>query len=144
MAHRHHSSQLRNGRYSQPGGIYLITTVTANRSPVFADFWAARTLVRILHHAPQVSTLAHVVMPDHLHWLFQLGDSEDLSACVQRIKSLSTKAIHPGLWQKGFHDRAIRKEDDLPAVARYIVANPVRAGLVGRTGAYPHWDAVWV
>jgi hypothetical protein len=29
-------------------------------------------------------------------------------------------------------------------VARYIVYNPVRAGLVSRIGDYPHWDAVWV
>ena len=144
MAHRPHSSHLRTGRYSQAGGIYLVTTVTADRSAVFSDFFAARTLVRILHHASQVSTLAYVVMPDHLHWLLQLGDAQGLSACVQRVKSLSAKAIGTGLWQKGFHDRAIRQEDDLPAVARYIVANPVRAGLVSRTGAYPHWDAIWV
>ncbi|MFV3290267.1 transposase, partial [Pseudomonas sp. NY11955] len=29
-------------------------------------------------------------------------------------------------------------------VARYIVANPIRAGLVSRVGDYPHWDAVWL
>ena len=48
------------------------------------------------------------------------------------------------VWQKGFHDRAVRQEDDLPAIARYVVANPVRAGLVTKTGTYPHWDAIWV
>jgi REP element-mobilizing transposase RayT len=51
---------------------------------------------------------------------------------------------HPDLWQKGFHDRAIRTEADLPAIGRYIVTNPVRAGLVSRVGAYPHRDAVLV
>ena len=29
-------------------------------------------------------------------------------------------------------------------VARYIVANPLRAGLVERVGDYPYWDAVWL
>ena len=144
MAQRPHSSHLRTGRHSQSGGIYLVTTVTANRMPVFSDFHTARTLIRILHQASHVTTLAYVVMPDHLHWLFQLGDEEGLSPCVQRIKSLASKAIGPSLWQKGFHDRAVRKEDDLAAIARYIVANPVRAGLVSRTGAYPHRDAIWV
>jgi putative transposase len=48
------------------------------------------------------------------------------------------------LWQKGYHDRAIRREEDLLAVARYIVANPLRAGLVKRVGDYPLWDAVWL
>jgi len=29
-------------------------------------------------------------------------------------------------------------------VARYIVANPIRAGLVDNIGQYPYWDAVWL
>jgi hypothetical protein len=29
-------------------------------------------------------------------------------------------------------------------LARYVVANPVRAGLVQRVGQYPHWDAIWL
>jgi hypothetical protein len=32
----------------------------------------------------------------------------------------------------------------LQSVARYIVANPVRAGLVRRVQDYPLWDALWV
>ena len=147
MVHRPHSSHLRTGRYSQPGGVYLVTTVTAQREPVFSDFRAARQLVRILHHDVLVAlarTLAYVVMPDHLHWLLELGEAESLSQCVQRVKSLATKALGPGLWQKGFHDHAVRQEEDLPAIARYIVSNPVRAGLVSRVGAYPHWDAIWL
>ena len=74
----------------------------------------------------------------------QLGDVDSLSQCVQRLKSLSSKALQSALWQKGFHDRAVRKEEDLAAIARYIVYNPVRAGLVHKVGAYPHWDAVWI
>jgi putative transposase len=48
------------------------------------------------------------------------------------------------VWQRGFYDRAIRKEEDLLAVARYIVANPLRAGLVSQLSDYPFWDAVWL
>ncbi|MFB6261862.1 MAG: transposase, partial [Thiohalorhabdaceae bacterium] len=48
------------------------------------------------------------------------------------------------VWQPGFHDRAIRREEDLEAVARYVVANPLRAGLVDRIADYPHWDAAWL
>jgi putative transposase len=32
----------------------------------------------------------------------------------------------------------------MTSIARYIVANPLRAGLVERLGDYPHWDAVWL
>lgn len=29
-------------------------------------------------------------------------------------------------------------------IARYIITNPVRAGLVRRVGDYPLWDVVWL
>ncbi|MGI9135122.1 MAG: REP-associated tyrosine transposase [Rhodoferax sp.] len=142
-----HSQALRSGRFSAPGMVYLVTAVTAQRRAVFADFAAARHLIRCMHHPAMLeraATLAFVVMPDHLHWLMQLQAGAQLSECVQRLKSMSTRGIAPGLWQRGFHDHALRREEDLPALARYVVANPVRAGLCPRTGAYPHWDALWL
>ena len=88
-------------------------------------------------------------MPDHFHWLIEL-QSGSLSELMQKTKSLSTKAVNQatgrnvGLWQRGFHDRALRREEDLVKMARYVVANPLRAGLVERLGDYPLWDAIWV
>jgi hypothetical protein len=38
----------------------------------------------------------------------------------------------------------LRKDEDLQTVARYIVANPLRAGLVEKIGDYPLWDAIWL
>lgn len=69
---------------------------------------------------------------------------------MQRIKGRSAISInrvfgnHGQLWQKGFHDRAIRKEEDLQTIARYVVANPLRANLVDKIGDYPLWDAIWL
>jgi putative transposase len=142
-----HTKDLRLGRFSQSGQIYLVTAVTLNRAPVFADFIAARVLIGALRTAQtscRAVTLAFVVMPDHLHWLLSLGAGANLTAEVQAVKSVTAHRLGGKVWQRGFHDRAIRREEDLPAVARYVVANPVRAGLVGRVGAYSHWDAVWV
>ena len=48
------------------------------------------------------------------------------------------------VWQKGYFDRALRYEEDLKAAARYIIANPLRAGLVAQVGDYPLWDAIWL
>ena len=147
MVQRPHSSHLRTGRFSQPGAVYLITAVTLDRRPVFADFRAARQLIRTLHEqgpTSQVQTLAYVVMPDHLHWLMQLGASVPLSACVHGVKSMTSRQLGRSIWQAGFHDRAMRREDDLKAIARYIVANPLRAGLATDLAHYPHWDARWL
>ena len=89
-------------------------------------------------------------MPDHLHWLLELGTG-DLSAAVGSFKANAAKTINrwrgtsgKPVWQHGYHDRALRRSDDIQAMARYVVSNPLRAGLVARIGDYPHWDAVWL
>jgi REP element-mobilizing transposase RayT len=58
----------------------------------------------------------------------------DLVEFVRRFKGRSTRVFwqHGGkgkLWQRGFYDHILRAEEGLPEVARYILANPVRAGL---------------
>ncbi|MEF8715866.1 MAG: transposase [Accumulibacter sp.] len=142
-----HARNLRQGRYSQAGQIYLLTLVTAGRERVFQDFRAARRVVRAF--AEQAvrdygTTLAFVVMPDHVHWLLELGSEGGVSAAVRVYRAKVSLALGRRIWQKGFYDRALRREEDLVAVARYVVGNPVRAGIVARVGDYPHWDAVWI
>jgi hypothetical protein len=48
------------------------------------------------------------------------------------------------VWAPTFHDHALRKDEDLLQAARYIVMNPVRAGLSRRVGDYPYWNCVWL
>ena len=87
-------------------------------------------------------------MPDHFHALVRLDGEIPLSAGVQRLKSMSARACHHvrpdiEIWARAYHDHALRRDDDMLRAARYIVANPVRAGLVKRAGDYPFWNAVW-
>ena len=137
---------LRKGRWSQSGQVYLVTAVAVDRLPVFAELTAARQAIRALHStrvAARATTLAFVVMPDHVHWLAQLQRGT-LSEAVRLYKATVSVALGSRAWQRGFHDRALRRQDDVRAVARYIVANPLRAGLVHDIGDYPHWDASWL
>ncbi|BCX65491.1 MULTISPECIES: REP-associated tyrosine transposase [Pseudomonas] len=152
MPSQHQSHRLRSGRYSEEGQIYLLTVVVNNRQPVLSGFEAGRLVVDAFRKAQQeqsANSLAFVVMPDHFHWLIELK-SMPLRTLMGRTKSRTTVALNRllqregSLWQSGFHDRAIRKEEDLQAVARYIVANPLRAGLVDKVGDYPLWDAIWL
>ena len=136
-----------------PGQIYLVSWTTRSRNPIFLDPILASAAARILS-APvslgDAMLLAWVLMPDHAHALLQLGERESLSMVVGRMKArssfatkrISHRQIH--VWHPGFHDRAIRREEDLIAAARYLVANPVRAGLVASCRDYPYWDAVWI
>ena len=113
---------LRVGRYSESGRIYLITTATIGRRPVFEDFACARCVVREMRHLAEqggVASLAWVVMPDHLHWLLQLGEGVDLSESIRALKGRSAHRLGGPLWQRAFHDRALRREDDLLATDLY-------------------------
>lgn len=147
-----HTRALRKGRFSEHGRTYLITTVIQSRRPIFSDWRIGRLLVEELRTTEKsglVQSLAWVVMPNHLHWLVTL-QSGDLPALMRRIKGHSAISInralrsHGQIWQKGFHDHALRKDEDLQTVARYIVANPLRAGVVEKIGDYPLWDAIWL
>ncbi|MBY4677776.1 REP-associated tyrosine transposase [Marinobacterium arenosum] len=145
------SQCLRKGRYSEPNRIYLVTATTKNRVSWFRDFYHGRMLVDCFRCTESNTiTLAFVVMPDHFHWLMQLGDHASLSKVVQQVKSVSAHRMnkhlkrHGPIWQDGFHDRALRREEDLQAIARYIVMNPIRAGLVNSVREYPLWDAIWL
>ena len=145
----HHA--LRRGRISVCGQIYLLTTVTRRRQALFTDWAAAAPVCALLHEVRAwrgSQPLCWVLMPDHLHLLVSLGEAEPLSKLMQRMKALTARhacsAAHDRVWSSGFHDRAVRREEDIAAVARYVVMNPVRAGLVSRIGEYPYWNAIWI
>lgn len=137
---------LRTGRVSLADQVYLITTVTRRRAPVFDDLFAGRALVRELYRLRRLGeadTLGYVIMPDHLHWLCRLRNGA-LAPVMKRLKGASSRAVPALTWQPGFHDQAVRDQRQLKAYARYMIANPLRAGLVERIGAYPLWDVVWL
>ena len=144
------SSQLRKGRFSEPERIYLVTFSTYQREPLFDCFTCGRIVVNsIRYQENRCHTLAFTVMPDHVHWLLQLN-TVPLKALVHSVKSYSSNQINHHLmkkgtvWQPGFHDHALRKEEALLHLARYVILNPVRAGLVRSIREYPLWDAVWL
>lgn len=143
---------LRKGRFSQVGYFYILTAVVENRRPAFKDWRAGRLVVEQFRSAEEdglVRSMAWVVMPDHFHWLVELRH-KTLPGLMCRVKSRSSQSIkrsghwHGPLWQRGYYDRTLRHDNDLQKAARYIVANPLRAGLVQRVGDYPLWDAVWI
>ena len=80
-------------------------------------------------------------MPDHLHLLVEgLSDDADLKNCMRIFKQQSSfawlMAHEQPLWQRGYFDRVLREEDDTVTVARYILDNPVRAGIVDTPDQY--------
>jgi REP element-mobilizing transposase RayT len=81
-------------------------------------------------------------MPDHVHLLVEAtSDASDCLTFIKRAKQFSgfhyAKQFGERLWQRYGYERTLRNQDATLAVAKYIVENPVRAGLVESPEAYP-------
>ena len=140
-----HASNLRKGRYSQPGLYYFLTASIAGRRRIFTNWHRAMLVldaIRWLHAADRFMVDAAVVMPDHLHLVGQLGEST-LAKVMHTLKSysahgLSVAGVETPVWQKGYHDHGLRDDEDYRARVRYVLQNPLRAGLVQRVEDYPY------
>jgi putative transposase len=144
---------LRKGRYSVAQQIYFIAFITHNRNPLFKEWDLACLASKMLSNNSawnSANILSWVLMPDHFHGLIELKEHQNLSAVVKLAKGRSAHFINHHrqtkgkIWMDGFYDHAIRKQEDLQSVARYIVLNPVRSGLVKRCEDYSFWDAAWL
>jgi putative transposase len=149
----HGSNRLRVGRTAIENQIHLITFTIKNRALLFTDFGIAASCSYGLNNSeawPSAKLLCWVLMPNHFHGLIQLGDSEPLAIVTRRLKAHLTRTINSKyhlsgpLWQQGFHDHALKRNEDTLSVAGYIVMNPIRAKLCSRIGDYPFWDALWL
>lgn len=96
---------------------------------------------------------AIVILPDHLHCIWQLPpDDADFSTRWRRIKSVFSRSIDPGerlserrrakgergIWQRRFWEHSLRDERDFAAHIDYIHFNPVKHGHVTRVIDWPH------
>ena len=142
---------LLRGRVSLAGHYYLNTMVTHRRVPLFADFACGRRVMRSMHSsdlAGRSETLACVVMPDHVHWLLKLK-TLPLSQVIGLFKGgvahelNRERSVSETVWQRGYHDHALRWDESLEEAARYVIENPLRAELVRHIGDYPLWHSVW-
>ena len=143
----------RKARVSTEGQVYFLTTATMYRRPVFQDTDVCRCVCRAAHQAwvwRDSILLAWVLMPDHWHGLVRLGCHDDLSQLMGRFKAVTARAVperarvNGWLWHRGFQDQALHDDDDVRKMARYLVANPLRAGIVDDLGRYPYWNATWI
>lgn len=86
-------------------------------------------------------------MPDHQH-LIVTGTNSN-SGILYFIKQDKQKTGHwlsqnqsSARWQKDFFDHIIRKDEGLVNIARYILDNPVRKGLVANWRDYPYKGSI--
>lgn len=79
--------------------------------------------------------LVWTIMPNHVHVLLELTGSSALSSIVQTWKSFTAHKANRILkrtgefWQREYFDRLITSNRQTEFVLRYILNNPVKAGL---------------
>ena len=87
--------------------------------------------------------LAYCFMPDHVHLLVEgASEAADLrrfsKLAKQRSGGIHSRRTGCPLWQEGYYDRVLRNDEDIRSIARYLLCNPLRAGLVDSPISYPY------
>ena len=133
-------------REKELGIAFNVTFCVLNRQPVFVSDAAATIVAAAVRRCDQLEisrTHAWVVMPDHVHWLLSVEPGISISRAVAGVKANSSRRLgEAGFvapWQPGYYEHRVRTDDDLVAQARYLIANPLRAGLVARLSEYRWW-----
>ena len=86
----------------------------------------------------------YVVMPDHIHVFIRLPpEGPTLAKWIQGLKAvlgrvLKAAEIQVPHWQEGFFDHILRSDESYSEKWRYVMENPVRAGLVEDAMNWPY------
>ncbi len=124
---------------------YFLTFCTAHRRRWFVQADIVQLVSEHILQSAQlfdIAVIAYCFMPDHVHLLVEgCTESADASAFVHQAKQRAAYAFVRKwvgrLWQPSYYDRVLRDDEATLAVARYILENPVRAGLVDSPMKYP-------
>ena len=144
-----HQSTLRKGRHSQEGLWYALTKCVNHREPILTrqspSGYPAAVVVESINHLQDEGIWlwkGFVVMPDHFHIVVELRKG-DLSRVMNNLGKYTARRINAMLgrqgtfWQRGFYDQGLRSEKSLKTHLEYMLANPVRAGLVSAPEQWP-------
>jgi REP element-mobilizing transposase RayT len=133
--------------YSDPSYVYFATLCARAGGAPFAVAALAHDIVEAIHWSRthgRWRVFAFCLMPDHLHLaLSPVAGGWPLSRVFQAFKSWTTHeswghGIHGALWQRGWYDHIVRREESLEHIMQYILANPVRRGLVESPEEWPY------
>jgi putative transposase len=139
-------------RLRVPGGLYFFTVVTASRRPLLIEhIHALRQAFRAVRETYPYQMDAVVILPDHLHCIWELPDGDsDFPTRWRLIKSRfsnsSPAAAGVGkgrlgeraIWQRRYWEHLIRDERDYARHLDYIHYNPVKHGYVTKPAEWAY------
>lgn len=126
-------------RYYIQNGIVFVTMVTYNREPILIKHieLLRESLKSIKYH---FTIIAGIVMPNHLHLLIQVHNSNEYPKIITSFKSYFSRNMpknynqtmaqikrrEKGIWQRKYYDHLIRDENDLNKHIDYIHYNSLK------------------
>lgn len=131
--------------YYEENHYYFITTVTANRKPIFNDKLACELFLNLLTYykfSCNYNIFAFVFMPDHVHVIIQPLGEDNISTIMKKVKGSFSRYYNRlknttgTVLQKGFYDNVIRSEKQYHEITDYIHYNPVQKGIVAEAQDY--------
>ena len=119
---------------------YFITICTHEKRCIFgkpgALNWIGQCAEENLHMIsklhPNIRIDKYVIMPNHIHVIFDIQDvkeKENLAVVIGQYKMSVTKKIREKkpefqVWQRSFHDHVIRNQSGYEKIWLYIEGNP--------------------
>jgi putative transposase len=124
---------------------YFLTFCTDRRGKLFTEAAIVDLVLSQISRAAgenQFEIIAYCFMPDHLHLHVEAAsESSDGKQFSARAKQYSgfyySQARRATLWQRYGYEHVVRDDEVTLVVAKYVLENPIRAGLVKRVEDYP-------
>jgi len=124
-------------RIEVPYGYYHVVTRGNNRRAIYLDDRDRELFLIILRRVARRygwSFLAYCLMGNHYHFVLQLGESGiSRGMCELNTAYAATHNVRHGssnhLFGRRFWSELVTTDEQLLATTRYVVQNPVRAGL---------------
>jgi putative transposase len=126
-------------------GVWQVTTRGVERRRVYLRHEDALWFMTLLWQAVANRNLRGLVlclMPNHYHFVVE-GVREHLSKALHRVNGVYAQSFNERygrsghLWGDRFALWQIRDDEHLVATCKYVLANPVRAGLCERPEDWP-------
>ncbi len=125
--------------------LYFITFCTLHRRPILANTPVHDAFTCYGREAEKhgIGVGNYVIMPDHVHLFIRMAVERSVGVWLKGLKRALGRPLREdrdekSLWQPGFFDHLVRRDESYAEKWEYVRQNPVRKGLVSLPEEWPY------